>query len=184
MKKFNKLFLMFLLLISLFIGFINSNKYEVSASSDEIFKNVECSINKNRENGQTKVTINFSCYTEKRIRITNVISTIVGQVEQNIPETMETKIENGYFYEFDHDVYNWQIGTLKLEIQYTLLENFDLDNPITEKFIIVGDKWVKEEVDWNLAFAASIIITLGVVIATFIIIENSKKGYTDSESEE
>ncbi len=85
-------------------------------------------------------------------------------------------------YEINYTIQNWQTGTLELEIKYKNFEEISEVN--TKKFYIPGGKWLKEEVSWGVSLIFGFLTTVCVGIGTFIIIENSKKGYDDSDSDE
>lgn len=180
--------IMFFIITLLFIFTIfNSkliNKTFVSANNNDIeFKDFEFSTEKTRENGKIKVRLIFSWYTSEEILIDQISTKISGQVQTSENKTLGVKTEKGYHYEIDYVVQNWQIGTLELRIKYYSLNDLDFNNVKEKIFYIPGGKWVQDDVSFTKAIIVGIGLTLLTICSTFILIENSRKGYMDSEKE-
>ena len=160
------------------------NKLSVSANNNDIeFNNFEFSTEKTRENGKIKVRLIFSWDTEEEIIIDEISTKISGQVQISENKALGIKTENGYHYEIDYVVQNWQIGTLELRIRYFSLDNLDFENASEKIFYIPGGKWVQDDVSFSKSLIVGIGLTLLTICSTFILIENSRKGYMDSEKE-
>ena len=89
-----------------------------------------------------------------------------------------------YHYEIEYIVQNWQIGTLELTIKYLSLDDPNFGTPKEKVFYIPGGKWVQDDVSVSKAIIVGIVLTIITITATFILVENSRKGYMDSEIEE
>ena len=160
------------------------NKVSVSANNNDIeFNEFEFSTEKTRENGKIKVRLIFSWYTEEEILIDQISTKISGQIQTTENKTSGLKTEKGYYYEIVYIVQNWQIGTLELQIKYFSLNDLDFENPSEKIFYIPGGKWVQDDVSFSKALIVGIGLTILTICSTFILIENSRKGFMDSEKE-
>lgn len=170
------------LVLIISLVWIMANVTTTYASNDVNFENFDFTINKIREHGKTKVRITFSWSTDAEILISSLETKISGKVQQTNEKPTMTKKDNKFNYKMDYDVQNWQIGTLELTINYFLLDKYG--DILSKTFYIPGGKWVKDDLEWGKAFSIGIFITGLVLISTYVIIENSKKGFADSEQEE
>ena len=183
MRKIIFSIICFMLVFTIFNSHL-INKKIVSANNNDIeFDNFEFSTKKTRENGKIKVRLIFSWDTSEEIIIKQISTKISGQVQTSENKTTGIKTESGYHYEIEYVVQNWQIGTLELRITYSSLNNLDFTNLCEKIFYIPGGKWVQDDVSFSKALIVGIGLTLLTICSTFILIENSRKGYMDSEKE-
>lgn len=184
MRKISKIVvILVIILMGLFVHIKNSDK-GIFAETDSVeFKNFEFKIAKIRDRGKMKVELTLSWDTKEVIIIEQITSRIsdLEQISQNI-EYHQSDNKDLQHYEINYTIQNWQTGTLELEIKYKNFEEISEVN--TKKFYIPGGKWLKEEVSWGVSLIFGFLTTVCVGIGTFIIIENSKKGYDDSDSDE
>lgn len=184
MKKLLPFIGVLLIIFTIFnMKLINNTK--VFANNNDIeFNNFEFSYEKTRENGKIKVRLIFSWDTTEEILIDQISTKISNQFQTTENKTSGVKTDNGYHYEIDYIVQNWQIGTLELTIRYYLLDEINFSNIQEKVFYIPGGKWVKDDVSFSKALIVGIGLTILTICSTFILIENSRKGYMDSEKEQ
>lgn len=163
---------------------ISTSRSDVVASTDVEFINFDFSVNKTRERGKIKVKLIFSWDTTEEIIIEEITTKISGQIQSTYNKTIGTKNDDVYHYEIEYIVQNWQIGTLELDIKYRLFDQLGTDEISQKTFFIPGGKWISKEVNWGKALTVGALVTASIIILTYIIIENSKKGYMDSEQED
>lgn len=187
MKKLLKLFIYILSIMSMFaitFSFVSSKKVILANNNDVEFENFDFILEKTRERGKIKVKIIFSWDTNEEIIIEEISTKISDQVQSTYDKPVGVKTETGYHYNLEYIVQNWQIGTMEVEIKYKSFNQLGTNEVLTETFYIPGGKWMTNEVSWGQSIAVGSIVTIAVMIVTYILIENSKKGYMDSEQEE
>ena len=188
MKKIAKLLLILFVLMMLFS--INSLE-SITHAEEADFNNFSFVTSKTRENGKIKVIIKLGWETIDEIAINSITTEINGltqsteKVNISVAE-IETIDENGnkivkYKYSADYVVEHWQIGTMNLYIKYF---NLNDGEHYVKDYCIAGGEWLSEEIKWNKSLFYGLFVTGCVVLGTYIIIETSKKGYLNSDSEE
>lgn len=183
MKKIIVYMMTLLFVLTIFnTKLINNNKI-LANNNDVEFKNFDFSTEKIRENGKVKVKVIFSWDTSEEILIEKISTKISGQLQTTENKTSGILTENGFHYEIEYMVQNWQIGTLELRIEYFALNNLDFNNVKEKVFYIPDGKWLKDEISLSKSFIVGIGLTIVTICSTFILIENSRKGYMDSEKE-
>lgn len=188
MKKIVKVLITILLLL---LSFSNLYSINIAKANEVTFENFNFTSTKTRENGKIKVKIILEWETITDIAITSITTEINGQTQSTSKieadsESYEIIDENGvkevrYKYSLAYNVEHWQIGTMTLGIGYINVEN---GNSYVAEYCIPGGKWIDEEVSWSVAFSFGIFVTFCIGLGTYIIIENSKKGYLNSDTEE
>ncbi len=185
--KITKYFITILFLIFVFTIFNNKfkiNNKVLADTNDVEFENFEFSTEKTRENGKIKVKVIFSWDTKEEIIIEQISSKISDQIQSTENKTSGIKINDMYHYEIEYIVQNWQIGTLELTIKFFSLEDPNFGFLKEKVFYIPGGKWVQDDVSLSKAIIVGIVLTIITITSTFILVENSRKGYMDSEIEE
>lgn len=186
MKQFKYLLtiIIFILVFTLFNNNFKTNNKVLANTNDVEFENFEFSTEKTRENGKIKVKVIFSWDTKEEIIIEQISSKIADQIQTTENKTSGKKVNDMYHYEIEYVVQKWQIGTLELTIKYLSLDDPNFGTPKEKVFYIPGGKWVQDDVSISKAIIVGIVLTIITITATFILVENSRKGYMDSEIEE
>lgn len=160
--------------------------FSVQAETNDLieFNNFVYLSTKTRENSKIKVHYEFSFETDFPIVVYNIVYEIKSQ--KGVINVKDKNISKKQSYEFT--VEDWQTGTLKLEIEYAVVEEEGSVPPIEPEYVKTfylaeNSQW-KEEVGWGNAVALGIFTTICVVVASSLIISSSKKEYITKESEE
>lgn len=188
MKKIVRILSIMLVLALIFTISLSKNAVYAEEVS---FNDFSFTSSKMRENGKMKVIILLEWETTNEIAISSITTEINGQTQTNEKPKWEkvevvSNDENGeefitYKYSVEYVVEHWQIGTMNLYIKYL---NVNDAEEYVKEYCVAGGKWLSEEVNWNTAVFYGIFVTICVVLGTYIIIETSKKGYLNSDSEE
>ena len=182
MKKISKL--LFIMGILLMICLVSTNSVKAETDDPVYFMNFDFTMSKMRKKGEMKVDINLVWDTKEEIVINKILYEIPGKKQDALNiDFHRTQNEDGtYHYSIKCPVENWQVGTLKLILNYVKTDNFE--NTYTKTFYIPGGKWLKEQVGWGISILFGLFTAISVGIGTFIIIENGKKGYVDLDIDE
>ncbi len=182
MKKGHKIWL---LLVIILITILSIARTSVSATTiddvdnDVKFENFEFSVSKKRVKGELKVILHLYWETDQKIIVNKISAKIPGKDQV----TLTTESNDEGTYNFDYQLENWQVGMLELIIDYQIEEEIGLDTSHQKVLYIPAGKWLKEEVGWGISVVLGLLTTICVVIGTFVIIENSKKGYVGKDNE-
>lgn len=176
MKKFITIILTLFLMISVFATL---NNFIVHASEEIEFYNFDFDTDKIRENGTRKVKISISFTTKEEIRIDNLVAKIENQTQTiNLKNQQPIKTDDSYQYDIEFTIENWQVGTVKLEINYFLIDSFEKQSKI---FYIPGGRWIETDLSIGNSVLMGVIAAVTVASATLIIIEINKKDILDEK---
>lgn len=187
MKRVFKLVIVMLLLIML-LSISNVNKVK---GAEINFEDFNFSSTKTRIDGKIKVVVNLDWITDTQMVVSRITTEINGQSQSTSslgnaqPVVIEREDSNGnkyneYQYHIEYVVEHWQVGTINLIIEYF---NADEGGTFVKEYCIPAGNWLTEEVSWPTAILFGLLITIGVSLGTYIIIENSKKGYMNLDNE-
>lgn len=141
---------------------------------------------------QKRLHLEFSFAVTKEIIFLQIDSTLHNHQEERFYETGRDNIasltvkfqDDKYVYTLNHKINYWQIGTMKLDLSYSFIDNSQETRQMKTIYLSSGE-WVDDQYDDTItkAIIYGILITLFSVAATFLIIfyNNKEKGIIKGE---
>ena len=184
-----KIITLVILLVIMIFGF-SSSTMTSKANNDDFDDFTFTAQLKFMEADKTNCIITWK--TKKMIKYLNVNVILPNNFEQNPYQSgrencagiYTSTYEDGYYLNtLEFDVYYYQLGNIKTEFTYSY--DYVIDETSSDirtcTCVFVTGNWVEEQPIY-IAIIVGIVITLFIVLATYVIIENSRKNLLNKSS--